>query len=87
MTRERFEEIMDGDSKLEDYDDDNAYLGLQIIRKYMSKKGVEGAEHDVIYSVNIDELLEAGITEEDAIELCNLNWMIDEDGDCLACFV
>jgi hypothetical protein len=87
MTRERFEEIMDGDSKLGDYDDDNAFLGLQIIRKYIPKKGIEGAEHNIIYSIDVDRLLEAGIAEEDAIELRNLNWMIDEDGDCLACFV
>ena len=87
MDRERFEEIMDGDSKLGDYDDDNAFLGLQIIRKYMSKKGIEGADHDIIYSSDIDKLLEAGLTEEDATELRNLNWMIDDEGDCLACFV
>lgn len=87
MNRERFEEIMDGHSKLGNYDDDNAFLGLQIIRKYIPKKGIAGAEHDVIYSATVDELLEAGLTEEDATELRNLNWMIDEDGDCLACFV
>jgi hypothetical protein len=85
MNRERFEEIMDGDSRLGDYDDNNAFLGLQIIRKYMPKKGVEGAQHDIIYSVDADELIEAGLTEEDATELRNLNWMISEDS--LACFV
>ena len=85
MNRERFEEIMDGDSKLGDYDDNTAFLGIQIIRKYLPKSGIEGAQHDIIYSVDCDKLIKAGLTEEDAIELCNLNWMISEDS--LACFV
>lgn len=85
MDRKQLKEIMDGDSKLGNYDDDNAFLGLQIIRKYMPKKGISGADHDVIYSVDVGELLEAGLTERDAEELRNLNWMIEEN--CLACFV
>ena len=85
MDIKRFEEIMEGDSKLEDYDDDNAILGLLIIRKYMPKRGIECAQHDIIYSVDADELIEAGLTEKDAIELRNLNWMISEES--LACFV
>lgn len=85
MNRERFEEIMDGESKLENYDDDNAFLGLQIIRRYLPKNGIEGAQHDIIYSVDADKLIEAGLIEGDATELRNLNWMISED--CLACFV
>ena len=77
---------MDGDSHLEKYHDDNAFLGLQIIRKYCPKKGIAGAEHEVIYSVDPEDLIEAGITEDDVIELRNLNWMIHEEG-MLACFV
>ena len=86
MTPEEFETIMEGDDDLMNIDDDNAFVGLQIIRKYLPKSGIEGADHDVIYSASVEKLLEAGITKEDAIELRRLNWMI-EDGEYLACFV
>ncbi len=86
MDRKRLEEIMEGDSNLGNYpNEDNAFLGLLIIRKYIPGCGIEGAEHDLIYSAGVDELLEAGLTEEDAIELRNLNWMIEYNS--LACFV
>ena len=85
MTEERFRELMDGDSALTEYTQCNALLGLNLIAKYLPNKGVEGAQHDVIYSVMIDDIIRAGITEKDIIELRRLNWMIDEDG--LACFV
>jgi len=41
----------------------------------------------VVHSVNVDDIIDAGITEEDAKKLAKLNWMIDESWDCLACFV
>jgi hypothetical protein len=35
----------------------------------------------------VDNILEAGLTEEDAKLLADMNWMIeDECGDYLACF-
>jgi hypothetical protein len=80
-----FKEIMKGESNISDIDDCNVFLGLQIIRKYIPKAGVEGAEHDIIYSAVIYDLIEAGITREDAEELCRLNWFIDED--TMACYV
>lgn len=86
ITTERFKEIFEGDSKLDA--GDNAFAGLQIIAKYINPKEKElicGADHDVIYSVDVDDLIDAGITEEDAIALRTLNWMIRHDG--LACFV
>ena len=88
MKEERFIEILEGDSKFPKglKGDDNAFLGLLIIRKYLPKSGIEGAGHDVIWSVDIDEIIEAGITEEDARKLRDLNWMIEE-GTYLACFV
>ena len=86
MTPEEFETLMDSDYDSKYIDDDNAFVGLQIIRKYLPKSGIEGADHDVIYSASVEKLLEAGITKEDAIELRRLNWMI-EDGEYLACFV
>lgn len=90
MTSERFAEIMNSSNiecKLSELNDCNAFIGLQIIRKYLPKKGVEGASHDTIYSVSISQIVDAGITEEDAIRLRELNWMLDENQHGLACFV
>jgi hypothetical protein len=88
MERERFEEIM----KDEDIDtvfpeNENALAGLNLIAKYLPKSGVEAAGHDIIYAADIDKIVKAGITEEDAIKLRSWNWMIDKDCECLACFV
>lgn len=84
MDRDKFNEIFDGDSFVT-WEGDNALRGLKIIEKYLPGKGVEGAGHDIIYSVDADELIEAGITEEDAKSLRDINWMIN-DG-YMACFV
>ena len=64
----------------------NALNGLKIIEKYIPGAGIEGAEHDIIYSVDVDEIVKAGITEQDAVLLRELNWMV-EDNTYLACFV
>jgi len=83
MTEERFEEIFEEtESK---WDGDNTYQGLQIIAKYTDNV-IQGAGHDIIFSEDIEMLIENGITEEDVIALRKLNWMI-EDGTHLACFV
>ena len=88
MKLEDFEAIMDnekiGGSLLRE-PGDNAMKGLLIITKYLPTAGIGAAEHDVIYSVSSDRLVEAGITAEDAVTLRRLNWMIDEES--LACFV
>ena len=63
----------------------NAVNGLMIIQKYIPTRGVTGADHDVIFSVTSEEILSAGITEDDANELRMYNWMLDDDR--LACFV
>lgn len=83
MDRERFDEIFSEDS--DKWEGDNAIQGLKIIEKYMPGSGIEGAEHDIIYSVEVDALIEAGITVEDAKKLRDINWMIDDGG--MACFV
>lgn len=88
MTTERFIDKFKED-KNPQWDGDNAFQGLQIIAKYIDPKKtyiICAAEHDIIYSVDIDELVEAGITEEDVYKLVNLNWMI-EDNTYLSCFV
>lgn len=85
MTLEEFRDIFSNDDA--DWEGDNAYQGLHIIAKYFDseKSIITGAERSVIYSVAIEELIEQKITEEDAMKLRKLNWMIN-DGD-LACFV
>ena len=83
MTYEKFEEIFEITEP--EWECDNAYKGLQIISKYTSNL-IQGAEHDKIYSEDIEVLIEKGITEEDVFKLRKLNWMI-EDEQYLACFV
>ena len=87
ITEERFLEIMNDESTQTNFPEgDNALMGLNIIAKYLPNKGIEGADHDVIYSVDIDEIVNAGITEEDTKKLKEINWGI-EDGSYLSCFV
>lgn len=89
MTEEKFIEIMESGIKTLSYTHKGCrvFLGLKIITKYLPEKGIEAAAHDMIYSVCICELVKAGITEEDTIELRKLNWMIDENGEGLAHYV
>jgi len=86
MDRRRFEEIMDnGDAFPENYVD-NAFEGLQLIKKYLPEVTlITGASHEIIYSVTVNELLKADITEEDVFKLRDMNWMIEND--YLACFI
>lgn len=82
ITREEIEQIFDDvDSN---WEGDNAFQGLQILSKYTDKL-IQGAGHDTIYSIDIDDVIELGITKEDVTKLSLLNWMIEED--CFACFV
>lgn len=72
------------------WEGDNAFQGLQIIAKYMDPKKhnlICGADHDIIFSVYVKEIVEAGITEEDATALQKLNWSLSDDEDYLTCFV
>lgn len=84
MTREEFEQILEEDNA-GTWEGENAFQGLVIINKYLPNVGVEAAQHDIIYSAGVDEILEAGITIDDAKKLRDLNWMIQEDS--LACYV
>ncbi len=89
MTEERFMELMadvtTGGADLGKIEADNALMGLMIILKYLPKKGIEAAQHDVVYGASVEDVIEAGITEEDTVRLRRLNWIVDED--FLACFV
>ena len=90
ISEEDFEKIFDDENAFDskyfsEFKGDNALAGLKIIEKYLPLSGIEGAEHDIIYAAPFEELIEAGITKEDAIELRKLNWMIEDE--CMACFV
>ena len=87
MTYEELEKIFENEDydTLMDLEVDNALMGLNIIAKYLPKSGVEAAKHDQIFACGVDELLEAGLTEKDAITLAEINWMIDCES--LSCFV
>ena len=87
MTKERIIELMNGVSDLSSCDGDNVFEGLKILSRYTDngKSVIVRAEHDIIYSVSIDDVIDT-ITEEDVVRLRRLNWMI-EDKHCFACFV
>ena len=87
-THERFCELMSGDEgEAFAKAGCNALEGLKIINSIIPNRGVTAASHDIIYSAKIEELIEAGATEEQALKLRELNWMIGGDGDSLACLV
>ncbi|MDY6857566.1 MAG: hypothetical protein SWO11_23255 [Thermodesulfobacteriota bacterium] len=84
MDRSQFEELMN--CHFGNWEGDNALQGLKIIEKYLPGRGIDGADRGIIYSVGVDELIDAGITIEDVAELCCLDWFI-EDNAYLACYV
>jgi len=87
LTSKEFCDIMEGIVG-KGWKGDNIFKGLLIIAKYISPEKnqlIQGVEYEIICSVDIDELINAGITEDDVVELRNLNWMIEED--YLACYV
>jgi len=86
MTKEKLQSIFENSNDSQ-WKGDNCFQGLQIIAKYVNpfeKDLICAAEHDVIYSVQIEELLEK-LTEEDAIILAKLNWSLGDE--CLICYV
>ena len=86
MNMDEFEEIMEADRDFgKVYEGDRVLLGIAIIQKYLPKSGIEAAEHDIIFSASAEELVDAGITKEDALELRSMGWMLEFDS--LAHFV
>ena len=85
ITKEEFAEIMDSDSPIDTGSGCRVLRGLMVITKYLPLEGIGAADHDIVFSCGADEIVEAGITKEDAMRLRDLNWMIDEDS--LAHFV
>lgn len=88
MDRDEFVAMFDDEGSATGWKGDNAMQGLDIIRKYLPDETlICGADHDIIYSVDVNDLVFAGITKEDATKLKNLNWMVEEECECMACFV
>ena len=87
MTEDRFRELMEKESDKDTSNLARIFAGLVIISKYLPGKDLTGADHDIIYSVEVLELVEAGITEEEVVMLRDLHWMIDDDCECLAHYV
>lgn len=88
MTKEEFLKVFESEETK--WDGDNAFQGLLIISKYINPKEKDilgSVGHDIIYSVDIDELIDAGITLQDATNLRLLNWMIESEYDCMSCFI
>ena len=83
MTSEQLEKIFE--ETVSKWDGDNAFQGLQILSKYVTNL-VTGADHDIMYGPDVANVVKE-ITEEDAIKLAELNWHIDGDSECFACFV
>lgn len=84
MTRERFDDIMDQDIPWGNRIEGNTiFKGLAIVNEYVENYDIEGG-HEIIYGIEIDELIEAGVTEDHVLELNKMGWFIDEDYECLA---
>ncbi len=87
ITEERFLELMEEDTADIKNIPDNAMEGLLVIQRYMPDKCIlQGAQHDIIYGPNIDDLIEAGIIEDDVKYLRRMNWHVEDD-TYLSCFV
>lgn len=87
MTEEEICELYHSETIESDWEGDNAMQGLVILSKYAQGEDVlVGADHDIIYSLNVSKTVEAGITEEDVHALLKLNWLIRDD-TYWACFV
>jgi len=76
MTKEKLIEIMKNYNIKSVKNCDNAFMGLQILSKY-TKNTIKEADFDIIYSENIDVLIDAGLSREDCVELKSFNWKID----------
>lgn len=88
MKQEDFEAIFENEDT--NWEGDNVMQGLLIIAKYidpLKEHTMIGVGHDILYSVDVDAIIEAGITKKDAEKLRELNWMISSEYGCLSCFV
>lgn len=65
----------------------NLIAGLQIFQKYLGDQYIAGADHDIIYFTDVDDLRNAGISTEDEKTLEDLGFFIDEDSEVWAHYI
>jgi hypothetical protein len=88
MTYEEVVEVFEEEDLKTKWEGDNTIQGLKILEKYFNPlidSLITGANHDVLYSVDVEEAIKRGLTKEDVYALARLNWMIEDD--CFQCFV
>jgi len=78
MTKEEVLELFSADEFTERIEGDNTLEGLNILSKYTKQDVIAAAEHDIIYSADVDDVLEAGITDDELKRLRALGFMIEE---------
>jgi len=86
MDIDKIEEIFDKAVTVRGQGDSNL-IALIIIGKY-SNNVIGAAEHDKIYSEDVEVLIEKGITEDEIRTIASLpGWHYDDEYQCLATFV
>jgi len=87
MTRERLEEIFNDDNDKYSFcsEPHRKLKALNILAKY-SKDVLCAAEHDELYSCDVDDVLDK-ITEDEAKDLVKYRCMINSEFDCFYFFV
>lgn len=73
MTREELDRIFEETKPY--WTKVSAYLGLVVLSKY-TENIIIGANRDIIYSDYVDNVLENGLTQHDALRLRSMGWVI-----------
>jgi hypothetical protein len=63
------------------------FLGMQILRLYIPDAKIESTHNNTVWSVNINQLLKAGLTTEDCLTLKELGWYLCTKSNSLACSI
>lgn len=76
MTEKEVIDILNDDIEVDHSDDDHVFLGLQLIHSLVPKSRVINmtSGQGMLWSVEIKELVSAGITEDQVVQLCKWNW-------------
>ena len=79
MTEEKFLEIMDDEDGFDSSIEGDCNLaGFQIMAKYVDKV-IEGADHDIVYGPDLNDLIDNGITEEEVQKLRALGFHVEDE--------
>ncbi|MFC1644498.1 hypothetical protein ACFL08_00550 [Patescibacteria group bacterium] len=78
MNLKKFEEIMSKNRRF--YSGDGYFEGLVIIKRYLpDSQSLSAVSDGHAHSVDGDDLVEVGISEDDTKKLASLGWQFDED--------